>query len=68
MNEANQHEILYYVVVNNEEQHSIWPAHKDIPAGWNSRGNAQSKDDCLDYIEENWTDITPLSARNVTKH
>lgn len=68
MNQANQNEVMYYVVVNHENQHSIWPAHKDIPLGWQADGDAQSKEACLEYITQHWTDITPLSARSVSMH
>lgn len=68
MNQANQNEMKYYVVVNHENQHSIWPAHKDIPLGWQADGDAQSKEACLEYIALHWTDITPLSARNIATH
>jgi MbtH protein len=53
----------YTVLVNEEEQHSLWPSHKPIPAGWRSVGIHGPKADCLEYIERNWTDITPLSVR-----
>jgi MbtH protein len=53
----------YIVLINDEEQHSLWPAHKNIPAGWRSVGIYGSKADCLEYVEKNWTDITPLSVR-----
>jgi len=53
----------YTVLVNAEEQHSLWPSHKAIPAGWRSVGLHGSKADCLDYVEKNWTDITALSVR-----
>ncbi len=55
---------IYQVVINHEEQYSIWPAHRDIPLGWNAVGKAGTKDDCLAYIKEVWTDIRPLSHRN----
>jgi MbtH protein len=54
----------FIVVVNHEEQYSIWPDYKEIPLGWNDVGVAGSKDDCLKYIDEVWKDITPLSVRN----
>lgn len=54
---------VWLVVVNDEEQHSIWPEHKPIPAGWRAEGASGSKADCLSHIEAVWTDITPLSAR-----
>lgn len=56
-------EILYLVVKNAEEQHSIWPAVRSMPAGWTAVGGPLPKDECLRYIKENWTDITPLSLR-----
>jgi MbtH protein len=53
----------YLVVVNAEEQYSIWPAEKMIPAGWTAVGAPRLKADCLKYIEEVWTDMRPLSLR-----
>jgi MbtH protein len=53
----------FKVVVNHEEQYSIWPGDKAIPAGWREAGRAGSKQDCLDYISEVWTDMRPLSLR-----
>lgn len=53
----------YKVVVNHEEQYSIWPSHREAPLGWNEVGKAGSKDECLQYITEVWTDMTPKSLR-----
>ncbi len=53
----------YKVVVNHEEQHSIWPDDRELPLGWNDVGFAGSKDECLEHIKTVWTDITPLSVR-----
>jgi uncharacterized protein YbdZ (MbtH family) len=53
----------YSVVVNHEEQYSIWPTERDIPAGWNGVGKVGTKQECLDYIETVWTDMRPLSLR-----
>lgn len=53
----------YRVVVNEEEQYSIWPARRDLPAGWKLAGKAGPKAECLAYIEEVWTDMRPLSLR-----
>lgn len=55
----------YVVVVNKEEQYSIWSTLKEIPKGWNSVGIKGSKSECLAYIKSVWTDMRPLSARNV---
>jgi MbtH protein len=54
----------YVVVVNDEEQYSIWPSEKIIPPGWRSIGEARSKAECLEFIEQIWTDMRPLSLRN----
>ena len=54
---------VYRVVVNHEEQYSIWPAHKPMPAGWRDGGKTGTKDECLDHIEVVWTDMRPLSLR-----
>ena len=54
---------VYKVVVNHEEQYSIWPEWKDIPAGWREVGRTGKKDECLAYIKEVWTDMRPLSLR-----
>ncbi|HEY0525322.1 MAG TPA: MbtH family NRPS accessory protein [Stellaceae bacterium] len=53
----------YDVVVNDEEQYSIWPAGKAIPNGWRSVGSRGDKSSCLAYIKEVWTDMRPLSLR-----
>ena len=54
---------VYTVVVNHEEQYSIWPADREMPLGWKAVGKEGNKQDCLDYIEEVWTDMRPLSLR-----
>jgi MbtH protein len=53
----------YRVVINHEEQYSIWFADKNIPAGWREVGKQGSKAECLAYIDEVWTDMRPLSLR-----
>ena len=53
----------YLVVVNDEEQYSIWPVGRDLPAGWRQDGFTGSEDECLAYIEETWTDMRPASLR-----
>ena len=53
----------YKVVVNQEEQYSIWPEDRDLPAGWRAEGCTGTKQECLDHIEEVWTDMRPLSLR-----
>lgn len=56
-------EITYRVVFNHEEQYSIWPADREIPAGWTDAGKQGKKADCLAYINEVWTDMRPKSLR-----
>ena len=54
----------FFVVVNDEEQYSIWPAEREIPAGWHSVGEQRARADCLAWIDENWTDMRPKSLRD----
>lgn len=54
---------VYNVVMNHEEQYSIWPQDRDIPLGWKSVGKTGKKAECLAYIAEVWTDMRPLSLR-----
>lgn len=56
-------ETLYMVVINHEEQYSIWPAERELPLGWKSVGQKGTKAESLKYIEEAWTDMRPLSLR-----
>ena len=53
----------YKVVVNHEEQYSIWPAERDLPLGWKEAAKQGTKSECLEYIKEVWTDMRPLSLR-----
>jgi MbtH protein len=53
----------YLVVVNDEEQYSIWFAGRDIPAGWRAEGKRGTKAECIAHIDEVWTDMRPLSIR-----
>jgi MbtH protein len=54
---------VYKVVVNHEEQYSIWPAHRDNPLGWRDAGKQGLKSECLGYIKDVWTDMRPSSLR-----
>lgn len=54
---------VYAVVLNDEEQYSIWPVGRDLPAGWRRSGFTGPKDECLAHIDVVWTDIRPLSLR-----
>jgi len=53
----------YIVVINHEEQYSIWAADREIPNGWKDVGKSGNKEECLNYISEVWTDMRPLSLR-----
>lgn len=62
-NDDREDTTIYKVVVNHEEQYSIWPERKENPLGWKDVGKAGLKSECLDYIREVWTDMRPLSLR-----
>lgn len=51
------------VVLNDEEQYSIWWADRELPAGWRHEGTSGSRDECLAHIDVVWTDMRPLSLR-----
>ncbi|MFI5956127.1 MbtH family protein [Cryptosporangium sp. NPDC051539] len=55
----------FVVLVNDEDQHSLWPTFATVPAGWRVAfgGDGASRDDCLAYVETNWTDLRPRSLR-----
>lgn len=61
--EETQDTTVYKVVVNHEEQYSIWPADRENALGWNDAGKSGTKEECLAYIKEVWTDMRPLSLR-----
>ncbi len=64
MNRDNREDnTIYKVVVNHEEQYSIWPVERENPLGWRDAGKSGSKTECLAYIQEVWTDMRPLSIR-----
>lgn len=63
MSHTEEDTTVYRVVINHEEQYSIWPEWKEIPAGWRAVGPTGSKDQCLAYVKEVWTDMRPLSLR-----
>jgi MbtH protein len=54
---------VFQVVINEEEQYSIWPSHKPMPDGWKATGYTDKKADCLAHIDLTWTDMRPLSLR-----
>ncbi|MEU4178881.1 MbtH family protein [Streptomyces sp. NPDC026589] len=52
---------VFHVLVNEERQHSLWPAFVEVPAGWNVVVSDSTRQTCLDHIEKNWTDLRPAS-------
>lgn len=61
--ENEQDKAIYQVVVNDEDQYSLWLASQAPPPGWKNAGKSGLKPECLAYIEEVWTDMRPLSLR-----
>ncbi|GII96972.1 MbtH family protein [Sinosporangium siamense] len=57
----------HVVVINDEEQYSIWPEGREIPPGWHPCGDYASERECLDFIEQAWTDMRPRSLREETR-
>jgi MbtH protein len=53
----------YVVVVNQEDQYALWPAHRSPPTGWCQAGEPGTKEACLDYVRKVWTDMRPASLR-----
>ncbi|GEJ99795.1 MbtH family protein [Streptomyces sp. NPDC003388] len=53
----------FFVLVNDEEQYSLWPAFAEIPAGWRAVFGEEGRAECLDFVEKNWTDMRPRSLR-----
>jgi MbtH protein len=51
----------YFVLVNDEGQHSLWPVFIDVPDGWEKVFGEAGRQDCLDYVEKSWTDMRPKS-------
>jgi MbtH protein len=63
MADEREDNVVYRVVMNHEEQYSIWPSQRELPLGWKEAGKSGSKAECLAYINEVWTDMRPLSLR-----
>jgi MbtH protein len=63
MNPFDDPDGSFFVLVNQEDQHSIWPARTPVPDGWRVVHGETDRQSCLDYIDEHWTDLRPLSAR-----
>lgn len=63
MNDEAEDTREYLVVMNHEEQYSIWLADRELPAGWTGAGKRGTRAECLAHVEEVWTDMRPLSLR-----
>jgi MbtH protein len=63
MFDLDDEETSYQVVVNDEEQYSVWPADRALPAGWRAEGFVGLMRDCVAHIDEVWTDMRPRSLR-----
>jgi MbtH protein len=61
--EEREDNTIYKVVLNHEEQYSIWPADRENALGWKDEGTTGTKEECLAHIKEIWTDMRPLSLR-----
>lgn len=64
--DASDETTRYVVVINDEEQYSIWAAAMAVPEGWRATGFAGARDACMAHIDEVWTDMRPLSLRSAT--
>ena len=63
MSASDQDDTIYKVLINHEEQYSLWPADLELPAGWREAGKNGPREVCLAYVNEVWTDMRPLSLR-----
>ena len=63
MHQDDSQTTAYRVVVNHEEQYSIWPKDRENALGWSDAGVEGTKEECLAYIKDTWTDMRPLSLR-----
>ena len=64
MPDDKEDSVTYKVVLNDEQQYSIWPADRENASGWRDAGKSGTRQECLAYIKEVWTDMRPLSLRN----
>ena len=63
LQKVDEYQEMYLVLINHEEQHSLCPSYKPIPEGWKQVFGEDIKEKCLEYVEEHWTDMRPLSLR-----
>ncbi|MGA4837511.1 MbtH family protein [Streptomyces sp. G45] len=60
-NPFEDEQAVFLVLVNEENQHSLWPASLDVPAGWRTTHGPATRQECLDHVERTWTDLRPAS-------
>ncbi|MBA4022190.1 MAG: MbtH family protein [Gordonia sp.] len=63
MNPFDDERGTFRVLVNHEGQHSLWPDFAPVPGGWTSQHGPSGREDCLQYVEDNWRDIAPMSLK-----
>ncbi|MFD0201590.1 MULTISPECIES: MbtH family protein [Saccharothrix] len=63
MTDENANHRQFLVVVNDEEQYSVWFADRDLPPGWRAEGTRGTREDCLTHIDRVWTEMRPRSVR-----
>ena len=56
-------DVIFQVVKNDEEQYSVWPTDRELPPGWSATGFSGTKQECLDHVDQVWTDMRPASLR-----
>lgn len=61
--DADEDQHTYIVLKNDEEQYSLWREEIEVPAGWTGTGFRGSRQECMDHVDEAWTDLRPKSAR-----
>ncbi|MGC5034660.1 MULTISPECIES: MbtH family protein [unclassified Streptomyces] len=62
-NPFDDEDARFFVLVNDEDQHSLWPVFAEVPAGWRTVFGEAARSECLEYVERNWTDLRPKSLR-----
>jgi MbtH protein len=63
-NPFDDENLTFFVLVNDEGQHSLWPTAIDVPPGWSIVHDESSRQECLDYVDHHWTDMRPRSLRD----
>ncbi|MFJ7954360.1 MbtH family protein [Lysinibacillus sp. NPDC096418] len=62
-NPFEEHDGVFFVLANNEGQHSLWPAYINVPSGWDIVYGENNRQECVNYIQLNWKDIKPSSLK-----